>query len=255
MRAVEVTVDHFSYGSITPVLGYLMAVLGAALGLRCAARALPGESDGGRRPGWLALGALSLGSGIFTMHFIAMMGFTTGGVHIAYDLGRAFASLAIAIVVVAMGLLLVGTVRRTAPAVLGGGLITGLGVAAMHYVGMTGLVMAAEVRYEPVYVAASVVIAVVAAVLALWCAVAVRGLKAAVGASALLGIAVSGMHYTGMAAMSVHAHTVSPLETRAPIETLMPILIVPLLLMLLTGLFVGLDPMASRPRERAPQRI
>ncbi|MFB4195344.1 hypothetical protein [Streptomyces carpaticus] len=89
---------------------------------------------------------------------------------------------------------------------------------------------------------------------ALWCAVAVRGLKAAVGAGALLGIAVSGMHCTGMAAMSVHAHSLSALDTRAPIETLMPILVVPLLLMLFTGLFVGLDPMASRVPERAGQR-
>ncbi|GAA2043836.1 MULTISPECIES: MHYT domain-containing protein [Streptomyces] len=247
--AVDVTVDHFSYGTITPVLGYLMAVLGAALGLRCTVRAL---SEGhGRRKGWLVLGALALGSGIFTMHFIAMMGFTTGGVHLDYDLARAFASLAIAVVVVGVGLLLVGTARRTGPAVLGGGLFTGAGIAAMHYVGMTGLVMTAEVRYAPAYVAASVVIAMVAAVLALWCAVAVRGLKAAVGASALLGIAVSGMHYTGMAAMSVHAHSLSALDTRAPIETLMPILVVPLLLMLFTGLFVGLDPMASRVPERA----
>jgi hypothetical protein len=67
--------------------------------------------------------------------------------------------------------------------------------------------MAADIGYQSALVVLSVVIALVAATAALWFALKVRGMWATAGAALIMGVAVTGMHYTGMAAMRVHLHT------------------------------------------------
>lgn len=103
---MQSTVDGFSYGLVTPTVAFLMACLGGALGLRCATRPL--VVTGSWRPGWLALGSGAIGSGIWTMHFIAMMGFTIENTPIHYDRLMTFASLAVAVVMVGIGIFIVG---------------------------------------------------------------------------------------------------------------------------------------------------
>ena len=249
--AAGVPVDGFTYGLVTPVAAFVMACLGSALGLRCTVRAMSSES--GDRPGWLALGAVAIGTGIFTMHFIAMTGFTAEGVNIGYDLLTTYASLGVAVLVVGAGLFLVGRLGRTPGALLAGGAITGLGVAAMHYLGMAGMRLAGDVAYDAGPVVLSIAIAVVAATAALWFAMSVRFFGAALGAALIMGVAVCGMHYTAMQAMSVHAHGPgSPGDGgSSAIGTLTPILIGPVLLLLFVALFVSLDPMMERDERRA----
>ncbi len=198
------TVDGFSYGLVTPVVAYLMACIGGALGLRCTTRAL--RHPGAFRPGWLALGATSIGAGIWTMHFIAMMGFHVAEAPVDYDRPVTYASLAIAILMVGIGVFIVGTRGPTVMALGTGGTITGLGIASMHYLGMVALELPGRIAYDTLTVALSVLIAVVAATAALWAAVAVHGVLPALGAGLVMGLAVSGMHYTGMAAVTVHLH-------------------------------------------------
>ncbi|GGX69851.1 MHYT domain-containing protein [Streptomyces fructofermentans] len=198
------TVSNFHYGAVTPIAAYLMACLGAALGLRCTTRSMLRRAPGARRAGWLTLGAVSIGCGIWTMHFIAMMGFTIQGSLMTYDPALTVLSLVVAIAVVAVGIFLVGY-RGASPATLGtAGAVTGLGVAAMHYMGMAAMSGHGSIDYDPLYVGLSILIAVVAATAALWAAVSVHGLWASVGASAIMGVAVTGMHYTGMTAVTVH---------------------------------------------------
>ncbi|MEU0598692.1 MHYT domain-containing protein [Streptomyces sp. NPDC006393] len=236
------TVDGFSYGLVTPLVAYLMACLGGALGLRCTTRALLVAQSW--RPGWLALGSAAIGSGIWTMHFVAMMGFTVKGAPIHYDRPTTYASLALAIVMVGVGIFIVGYRGATGSALFTGGTITGLGVASMHYLGMAGMWLDATFQYNTLTVAASVVIAVVAATAALWAAGQVRGFLWSVGASLVMGLAVSGMHYTGMAALSVHVHEAgggAPGES--PAALLAPMLIGPLAFLLLAGAVVMFDPM------------
>ena len=74
----------------------------------------------------------------------------------------------------------------------------------MHYLGMAAMIMPDSMSYSPLLFALSVVIAVVAGTAALWIGTWVRGIGATVGASLVMGAAVSGMHYTGMAAMRVY---------------------------------------------------
>ncbi|MGQ4386923.1 MHYT domain-containing protein [Streptomyces sp. SAS_270] len=237
------TVDGFSYGAVTPVAAYLMASLGGALGLRCVTRSLRNKRSW--KPGWLALGAASIGCGIWTMHFIAMIGFQVEETRIRYDAYLTFASLLVAVLVVGIGVFIVGYRGAGRTALLTAGAITGLGVAAMHYMGMAAMRMGGDIRYDPTVVAISVVIAVVAATAALWAAVSIRGFFASLGASLVMGVAVSGMHYTAMAAVRVHLHgdaTASSLGG-SPTSIMLPMLFGPVVFLILAGVVVMFDPL------------
>jgi len=102
-----VVVHNFSYGLLTPVLAYAMSCLGCFLGLRCTTRAR--EVQGPARVRWLLLAAVSIGAtGIWVMHFIAMLGYSIGGQAISYNVPVTILSMLIAIGVVAGGLFIVG---------------------------------------------------------------------------------------------------------------------------------------------------
>jgi NO-binding membrane sensor protein with MHYT domain len=79
----------------------------------------------------------------------------------------------------------------------------GLGVAGMHYLGMTAVLMGAFITYDMNIVALSVLIAIVASIAALWLAFNLRGMAQMVGSALVMGIAVCGMHYTGMSAVNI----------------------------------------------------
>ena len=196
--------NDFSYGLLTPALGYVMSCLGAFIGLRCTTRA---RAYAGRaRARWLALAAVSIGvTGIWVMHFIAMLGYTVPGETIRYNVPVTVLSMLLAVIVVGVGLLIVGFGSDGYRPLLIGGVIAGLGVASMHYMGMAALRMNAAMTYNVPLLALSVIIAIVAATAALWAALRLRGILSTLGAAMIMGVAVSGMHYTGMAAMSIHA--------------------------------------------------
>ncbi|MGX1269280.1 MHYT domain-containing protein [Streptomyces phaeoluteigriseus] len=236
------TVDGFSYGLVTPLVAYLMACLGGALGLRCTTRALLVTHSW--RPGWLALGAAAIGSGIWTMHFVAMMGFSVAGAPIHYDKPMTYASLGVAVVMVGVGIFIVGYRGATGTALFTGGTITGLGIASMHYLGMAGMRFDGQFEYNTLTVGVSVAIAMAAATAALWAAGQVRGFLWSVGASLVMGLAVTGMHYTGMAALSVDLHTTdTPSPGDSPAGLLAPMLIGPLAFLCLAGVVVVFDPL------------
>ncbi|MDQ1040268.1 NO-binding membrane sensor protein with MHYT domain [Streptomyces sp. V3I8] len=237
------TVDGFSYGMVTPLTAYVMACLGAALGLRCVTRSL--HDDRSWKPGWLALGAASIGCGIWTMHFIAMIGFQVEESDIRYDVGLTVLSLLVAIAVVGIGVFAVGYRGAGTTTLLVAGVFTGLGVAAMHYIGMAAIRLNGGLRYDTATVALSVLIALVAATAALWAAVAIRGFLTSLGASLVMGGAVSGMHYTGMAAVSVHLHGAvgGPGTGGSAHSLLLPMLIGPVLFLVLAAVVVMFDPL------------
>lgn len=197
------TVHNFSYGLLTPVLAYAMSCLGAFLGLRCTTRAT--ASHGPSRVRWLLLAAVSIGTtGIWVMHFIAMLGYTIPGETIHYNVLITIGSMLIAVIVVGIGLLIVGLRAPTWRTLLLAGAFTGIGVASMHYSGMAAMRMPSRMSYNPELFAVSIVIAIVAATAALWAALYLKGTKTTLGAALIMGVAVSGMHYTGMAAMRVY---------------------------------------------------
>ncbi len=198
-----VQVHNFAYGILNPGLAYVMSCLGCFIGLQCTNRAR--AMEGASRARWLLLGALSIGvTGIWVMHFIAMLGFTIEGQLIQYNVPVTILSMLIAVVVVAVGLLIVGFGGEGPQPLLLGGIIIGIGVAGMHYMGMWAMRMPDTMHWNVPLVILSVIIAIVAGTAALWAALRLKGgLAVTIGASLIMGVAVSGMHYTGMAALHV----------------------------------------------------
>lgn len=236
--------DHASFGWLTPLLSYVMACIGAALGLRCTVRAL--AATGRSRRNWLVTAASAIGTGIWTMHFVAMLGFGVSGTDIRYDVPLTLLSLIVAVAVVCAGVFAVGYSRDRGRALFLGGLTTGLGVASMHYLGMAAVRLHGDVDYDPVLVALSVAIAVLAATAALWAGLNIKSPLAVAVASLVMGAAVSSMHYTGMFAVSVR---VTPSDTVLPGATAMQF-IFPLAVglgsyLFLTSAFVALSPSAG----------
>ncbi len=232
-------IDHFHFGAVTPVLSYTLSVLGSLLGLVSTARARLID-DPKRRGRWLLLGAWAIGgTGIWVMHFMAMLGFAVDGVSIIrYDLLTTVASWVTAIVVVAIGMFIVGFGKPNPVKIVFAGVITGLGVAGMHYTGMAAMRMPATVHYDQKLVIASVVIAVVAATVALWFTVTLRRPVLLVIAALIMGVAVNGMHFTGMYAMSVEAQPTAPVTGFMPILFVAPIalFVIVVFIVLLTAL-------------------
>ena len=225
-------IDHFAYGFLTPAIAYTVSVIGSFVGLMFAARAR--NALGVARWTWLTLSAVCLGgTAVWSMHFIAMLGFQVSGASIRYDTVLTVASGLLAIVV--MGVALYMTInRRTRGALLLGGAIAGLGVVSMHYMGMASINMHGEMHHDPLYVGLAGVIAVVAATVALWFSLRLEGVPATLAASLIMGVAVSSMHYTGMIGVDVTMHSEShatQVEGAAASELLLPLVI---------GLFVFL---------------
>jgi NO-binding membrane sensor protein with MHYT domain len=234
-------VDQFTFGVVTPILSYTLSVLGSLLGLVCTVRAR--ATDPSRRGRWLVLAAWSIGgTGIWVMHFMAMLGFTVPGATIRYDLVTTIASWLTAIVVVGIGLFIVGFGRPTLIKIILAGTIMGLGVAGMHYTGMAAMHMDATVHYNQRLVIASIVIAVVASSVALWFTVSVKGRGQLLIAALVMGVAVNGMHFTGMYAMSV-----TPLTTSGVVSGFLPILfVVPIAVFVIMVVVVLLTALINR---------
>ncbi|MFH9348840.1 MHYT domain-containing protein [Kitasatospora sp. NPDC017646] len=241
------TLNHFSFGWLTPVLSYAMACVGAALGLRCTLRGL--AATGATRRNWLLTAAAAIGSGIWTMHFVAMFGFAVDGTELRYNVPLTVLSLLVAVLVTGLGLTVVCYGRHRGLSLLGGGVTTGVGVAAMHYLGMAAVRMHGGLRYDAGTVALSVLVAVGAATAALWAAVTVRNVYAAAVASLGMGLAVSCMHYIGMAAVHVQ---LDPARTGlggvSPMEFVFPLAVGLGSFLFLASAFVALSPTAQ---ERA----
>lgn len=183
-------------------LSYLAAVVGSFIALHCA-QAIP---SGEGRVNWLALwaSAVALGGGaIWYMHFIGMAAFTPPrGLAIRYDLLITVASMVAAIVVAGIALFIVGRNPRNFANLLIGGVFAGSGVAIMHYIGMGAMRMQAVIEWNASIVAASVGIAIAAATAALWLTFNTPGFVQRAIAAVVMGVAVCGMHYTGMYAAS-----------------------------------------------------
>lgn len=239
--------DHFSYGWVTPTLAYAISVIGSMLGLRCTAYARSSERPGG----WLLAGAVALGgAGIWVMHFIAMLGFSIPDATIRYDGVVTLLSAGVAIVVVWIGLSIAVRGTRKVIALPLAGLVTGLGVAAMHYLGMYAMKTNAHIEYRLPLVALSFVIAVAAATVALWFAITVRGLRASLAAALLMGLAVCGMHYTGMSAMRAHRSTdwATPQGSEA-VQLVTPLFMTVTIVTMILMLVVGLAEVDERSRS------
>lgn len=186
---------------ILMILSFAVSVLSSLTALQLA-MAIPSARTSNDR--WIASGlaGFAMGGGaIWSMHFIAMLACKMS-MPVTYDAGITTLSIIVAVISCSIGLGVAGAGRLTAKRLMMAAGMMGLGVAGMHYIGMAAMIMPADTVYNMTLVLASLVVAFVASGAALWLAFNMRGPLQMLGSAVVMGIAVSGMHYIGMAAAS-----------------------------------------------------
>jgi NO-binding membrane sensor protein with MHYT domain len=193
------------YDSSLVALSMLVAIVASYTALDLAGCVSASTSSPRKSWTWLIAGAVSMGIGIWSMHFIGMLAFHLP-VAVAYDLPISLLSLGIAVIVSAVALLILRRPELKAKDLIIGAILMGIGISAMHYTGMFAMQMSPAIRYDPLLFAASVLIAMGASLAALWIAFQLRmkrsklAILAKLGSASVMGLAITGMHYTGMAA-------------------------------------------------------
>ena len=228
-------------GSYDPVLvaaSFLIAVFASYAALEVSARMRGGAAAASLN--WLLAGALAMGGGIWAMHFIGMLAFSLP-CGVRYDPAMTAASMIPGLLASAVALWVISRKELHWGEIIGGGVLLGGGIGAMHYAGMAAMRMEALLRYDPSLFAFSIVVAVVLAVLALsirfqlraW-SDSFRQMSALVSAT-VMGGAITGMHYTAMAAAYFLRDGGAPLPGSSFNPTFLATLVI-----VVTGLLIAL---------------
>jgi two-component system sensor histidine kinase/response regulator len=193
-----------TYNSWLVSLSIAVAVLTSYTALALAARVAASQSAMAARV-WLTGGAVTMGIGIWSMHFIGMLAYSVD-IGLRYDIATTLVSLIAAISTSACALWFAGGSQLGRGRLAGGALLMGAGISIMHYSGMSAIRVTPAIGYDPVLVMASVALAVAASFAALWLVFKLRSgdswqlAATRVTAALVMGLAISGMHYVGMAA-------------------------------------------------------
>ena len=188
-------------------LSYIVAAFASYIALELAGRVTSHESRTARF--WLAGGSVALGFGIWTMHFVGMLAYEMR-LPYSYDTTTTIASLLIAVLASAFALWIASRKTSSMARTCSSGVLLGIGIAGMHYTGMAAMRLEAEIVYQPLIVAASVGFAIVASTIAIWIIFRLAHAQSGrddltwvkSGAAAILGLAICGMHFLGMTAVS-----------------------------------------------------
>jgi NO-binding membrane sensor protein with MHYT domain/two-component sensor histidine kinase len=193
-----------TYNGWLVVLSVVVAILASYVALDLASRVTASQA---RKLGryWLIGGATSMGSGIWSMHFVGMLAFRLP-IPMSYDVWITLLSLLLPILVSGYGLHTVSRGALNVRRLMIGGVLIGIGIVSMHYTGMAAMKMQPPIRYEPLLSSLSILIAVAASVVGLWSAFKLRmetilsAFWKKAGSALVMGAGISGMHYTGTAA-------------------------------------------------------
>ena len=192
------------YDPALVALSLIIAVLTSYLALTLSAAARRTPTPGMQRL-HLITGAGALGVGVWSMHFIGMLAFDLC-TPVDYRADITLLSMLPAIFAAWVTLTMLSGKDVTWHRLLAGGVVVGLGIGSMHYVGMAAMVLGPSLRYDPAYFALSIVVAAALATMSLWVSFGLRGRRAMSGntrrliAGSIMGLAIAGMHYTAMEA-------------------------------------------------------
>lgn len=187
-----------SYDETYVALSFAIAFVGSFVALSAARRVVDTQ---GRISGFDLLAAtLALGGiGVWTMHFIGMTALRLD-LRVGYSMVETLLSLLVVCLATAFGLLHVARAPAEPGRLVTAGVIVGVGVGVMHYLGMYGMRFGGQINWSIALVAASLLIAVAAATAALWLAFNTRTVALRLLAAVVMAVAICTMHYTGMAA-------------------------------------------------------
>lgn len=181
------------------LLAASVCIIGCSIALRIYDRAL--QSRRVQRAGWLFMSAVGAGFTIWSTHFIAMLGFSTPA-PVSFDPGLTAFSLIIAVVGSLIGLG-VGAGRRIPGQAALGGALLGLGISAMHYIGMVAYRVSGIIHWDSAYIVGSLVLAVIPSAAAIHVASLPRARWIAPTSIALLVAGIVGLHFTAMTAIGI----------------------------------------------------
>lgn len=207
-QTVAIPANHFTgyYDYRLVVLSFLVAIFASYIALDITGRLKDISNTIAVSLLWLIGGAIAMGAGIWSMHFIGMLSFTIPGLTLRYDLFWTVLSLLVAILASGFALYLFQVSKIRIEHYIAGGVILGLAIASMHYTGMEAMLITLNIRYLPILFFTSILIAVIASEAALWFALKsnqvvlkVRN-RIKIFSAIIMGFAICGMHYTGMAA-------------------------------------------------------
>ena len=142
--------------------------------------------------------AFAIGGSIWSMHFVAMLAVNLPIV-IRYDLLMTLISGLVSVLMTAVALLIVSTASYSLRRIAVGGIIMGLGISSMHYVGMSAIRGNCDLSYSNTWVSISIIIGMAASTASLWSAMKLHGVWRRVVAALVMGVSISGVHYTSMA--------------------------------------------------------
>ncbi len=196
-----------SYDPTLVILSIAIAVLAAYTALELGDRV--GLARARMRVVWVCAAALAMGGGIWSMHFVGMLAFRMP-VPVSYAVAPTVLSFLVAVAATAGAFFWVSRARAGSGAVLTGGVCMGAAVAGMHYIGMSAMRMPMTLSFAPGRVLLSVLIAVGASTVGLSIAFRRHRLSLRLLAAVVMGLAVAGMHYTGMWAAEFSGAAVPP---------------------------------------------
>ncbi len=201
---IPTNVEKGVYIPYLVVLSYIIAALGSFTGLRLATDIHKAGSKTLKNLLHLG-GAFAFGLGIWSMHFIGMLAYDMD-MAISYDVSLTVLSMVIAAIIAYGVLAAVRSGRINTFRILVSAVLLGTAICAMHYTGMAAMDMDAELRYTPKLFLLSFIISVTASGAALWIVFTLgqheghQKLFWQIIAALIMGAAICGMHYTGMAA-------------------------------------------------------
>jgi diguanylate cyclase (GGDEF)-like protein len=206
MRGSPELSTHLDVGLVC--LSVAVAILASYVALDLTRRS--SEASSWRRRLWLAGGGVTMGVGIWSMHFIGMLALRMS-MPVTYNDGLVTLSLVAAVMGASVSLAVVTRPHVSRRGVLSAAAFMGFAVAAMHYLGMASMQMAAVIHWQIALVLLSIAIGVAASLIALCLLVRIGvssngfGFSRRLAAAVLLGIGVAGLHYTAMAASTFTA--------------------------------------------------
>ncbi|MCP3773244.1 EAL domain-containing protein [Paenibacillus sp. MZ04-78.2] len=221
-------------------LSYVISVLASYTALDMGGRVK--AARGRTRLIWLSGGALAMGLGIWSMHFVGMLAYRMP-MEVHYDVSLVLLSMIFAVIASYIALAAVGGRHFGWRNWIVGGLFMAFGIVGMHYTGMTAMKMNAVVQYSPLYLVLSVVIAVIASMAAMWLTFHFRDdigrsrIYYKIGSGFVMGAAISGMHYTGMeAARFISLDHMHWMNNELSVETSLIAYVIVMMTLLLLGI-------------------
>ncbi|QAY95520.1 LytTR family transcriptional regulator [Methylovirgula ligni] len=225
---------HISHDPLIVVLSVIVAIQGAYVGLGLALQSR--LAAGTRQRTLLAASSITLGVAIWSMHFIGMLAARLS-FPVDYLVFPTLLSFLVSVLVTGIGVFAATAGPLTGRRLAASAMFMGLGIASMHYIGMTALHASAHMVHDPLLVIASILIAIAASGLALHLAAGTQPRQPLFLSAIVFGIAVSGMHYSAMAGMRIFPHALPTALAPALSPDLLAI-VVAVVAFIVSGLFL-----------------